>query len=135
MITFIIGQTEKSRPCRFYLTIIFFAYLFNIAWYKTTLPNCFTILFILAYADYKNIKYFAQGYKNSYGIINSIEHITVPFNDTRTLLNQRLRASLPLITLADLSGNRGLLQRVQKVTSVVRFRSILFVSVFSLLSS
>lgn len=80
-------------------------------------------------------KIFRLGVKNSYGIINSIEHITVPFNDTRTLLNQRLRAPLPLITLADLSGNRGLLQRVQKVTSVVRFRSILFVSVFSLLSS
>ena len=48
--------------------------------------------------------------------------------------NWRLRFSLPSIILADLSGNRNLLQQVQKVMAcdwwLVNFRSVLCVSVF-----
>ena len=54
---------------------------------------------------------FPQASERSYNI-----NISKMAYYTGTLLNRRLRVSLPLITLADLSGNRILLQRVQKVT-------------------
>ena len=57
-----------------------------------------------------------QSITRRYNLVSILlPHITAPFNNTGTLLNERLRVPLPAIMLTDLSGNRSLLQGATSV--------------------